>query len=108
MRISFYINFFRFVSNFSVLLIKTIYLFTFFFKPLKIEKDKRLKFLNLGSTTYGKMLLQNVVIVDGAKIYLPDYIYEIDAKDNFAKETNIIQLWDLAGLPIHSESLLIG
>ena len=103
MRIRFYINFVRFVSNFSVLLIKTIYLSTFFFKSFKVKKVKKLNFLNLGNTTYGKMLLQNVVIIDGAKIYLPDYIYEIDTKDSFAKSTNIIQLWDLGGLPIHSE-----
>ena len=103
MRIRFYINFVRFVSNFSVLLIKTIYLSTFFFKSFKVKKVKKLNFLNLGNTTYGKMLLQNVVIIDGAKIYLPDYIYEIDTKDSFAKATNIIQLWDLGGLPIHSE-----
>ena len=77
MRIRFYINFVRFVSNFSVLITKTIYLSTFFFKSFKVGKVKKLNFLNLGNTTYGKMLLQNVVIIDGAKIYLPDYIYEI-------------------------------
>ena len=41
MRIRLYINFVRFVSDFSVLLIKTIYLSTFFFKPFKVEKVKK-------------------------------------------------------------------
>ncbi len=103
MRIGLYINYIRFISKASVFFIKTIYLLTFFSRPIKEERTKRIKFLSLGDLTHSKKLLENIIIIDGVQIYLPDYIYEINAKDEFAKRSDVIQLWDLGGLPTHSE-----
>ena len=103
MRIRFYINYVRFVSNFSVLVTKIVYFMTFFSRNSREENNQDINFLNLGDMSYTKKLLENVMIIDGVEIYLPDYMYEIDPKDSFAKESNIIQPWDLGGLPIHCE-----
>lgn len=99
----FYINYIRFISNFSTACVKTLYFITFVSKSFRSTTKATINFQDLGDSIYSKKLLENEIVIDGVQLYLPDYIYESSLQDDFAKKSDVIQLWDLGGLPIHSE-----
>ena len=98
-----YINYIKLVSNISNIIIKITYAATFFTKAIKPINEKNISFLDLGNLNHGRKLLEDNIVIDGVEIYLPNYIYEIEPKDSYARESKVIQLWDLAGLPSHLE-----
>ena len=103
MQIFIYINYIRFVSSLSNIIIKVIFAATFFTKSIKPTFERKISFLDLGNLCHGKKLLEDTIVIDGAEIYLPNHIYETEPRDSFARQSNVIQLWDLAGLPSHLE-----
>ena len=103
MKTFFHINYIRFASNFFSIIIKIVYKITFFVRTIKAKNNNLIEFIDFGNLKHSSKLLDNIIVIDGVEIYLPDYIYENNPKSMYARASNVIQLWDLGGLPLHLE-----
>ena len=103
MNIFIFINYLRIVSHVSNFIIKLIYVATFFIRPIKPITNFKIRFFDLGNLHQGRKILEDTIVIDGAEIYLPNYIYDFEPKDGYARESKNVQLWDLTGLPSHLE-----